>query len=273
MQLRAYNEKDLVIFAHQAKKQSDYFCLECRGVVRLRSGVHRQKHFFHLSPSQDCRQSGKSMEHLQAQFYLKQLLGEECVLEYSFPSIHRIADCAWISKKIIFEIQCSSISQEEVIRRNEDYASMGYRVVWILHDRRFNQRRLSAAELWLQEHPHYFTNMDMQGKGHFYDQLDAVGKGVRRVLLKPAVVDVSKPVMHDYLGLPAVLIKRHEQWQLSFEGDWMHRAVYGECVQNVLREDEDKGKRVINVLRWVWRYCISIPYRVVFSYMLEKACR
>lgn len=106
------------------------------------------------------------MEHLQVQYYLEELLGEaQCRLEHPFPSINRIADVVWLPKRIIFEVQCSGITAQEVRQRNCDYKSEGYQVVWLLHNRQFNRQRVSAAEMELRNQPHYFTDMSAGERG------------------------------------------------------------------------------------------------------------
>lgn len=74
-------------------------------------------------------------------------------------------------KKIVFEIQCSSISQQELEKRTQDYLSIGYRPVWILHDRIFNKKILTPQETFLLNHPHYFTNTERLSPVFIYDQL------------------------------------------------------------------------------------------------------
>ncbi len=49
--------------AHQARKQTNYSCLECRQIVRIRGGPHRQRHFYHLEPTPSCRQHQKGAIH------------------------------------------------------------------------------------------------------------------------------------------------------------------------------------------------------------------
>lgn len=277
MQLRAYNEKQQIIFAHQAQKHIDYFCLECKGALRLRSGLHRQKHFYHLAPTKNCRQNGKSMEHLQNQCFIKSRLGEGCLLEHPFPQLGRIADCVWPEKKIVFEVQCSPITQEEVSQRNKDYASQGYQVVWILHDERFSQRRLCAAELWLVDHPHYFTNINALGKGFVYDQVDVIEKATRHSLLKRTPVSIEKPTAHDLSSLPAPLRKRHSAWQIAFENDWFQRSQepeYRELLDGFFQEAPTSFlAHLKQALSWLWHTCVKYPYHVVFDFLLERACR
>lgn len=93
-------------------------------------------------------------------------------LETSFPKINRIADVVYFPKKIIFEVQCSPISLQEVQKRNRDYASLGYTVIWVLHDRHYNKGVLSPAELYLRKNLSYYTSITPFGHGFFYDQLE-----------------------------------------------------------------------------------------------------
>lgn len=277
MQLRANDENDQVVFAHQADKGQDYFCMECKGALRLRGGIHRQKHFYHLQPPRECRQNGKSMEHLQVQCKVKELLGGDCALELPFPSIGRIADCVWMSKKVVFEVQCSPITQEEVSRRNADYASVGYRTVWLLHDIRFNQLRLSAAELWLRGHPHYFTNIDAAGDGGIYDQYDLAERGRRQRILEPSFINLKELYVDVGHDLPDPLRRRHENWLLGFGGDWVRRAADEEtrcCLSEVFRVEALPMHGVLkSTLAWLWENLVVLPYRIVFAFLLERACR
>src|SRR5262249_7520278 len=122
--------------------------------------------------------SGKSLVHLQTQRYIqKELPG--CQLEKRFPSVNRIADVVCEEKKLVFEIQCSYITAREIEERNIDYSSLGYRVIWILHDRLYNQFHLTAAEYFLESSPRYFANIDEEGNGYIYDQWDWIEKGRR----------------------------------------------------------------------------------------------
>ena len=182
MQLYALQANGILISTRQAKSKTNYHCIECQGIVRLRAGNHRQKHFFHYLPSPHCHLSSKSMVHLQTQLCIQRLLTkEDCQLERRFPEINRIADCFWISKRLVIEIQCSAIAWEEAEARVLAYRSIGCDIVWVLHDRLFNQIRLGRAEMWLRAQvPTYFTNIDKQGKGEIYDQWEALSLGLRK---------------------------------------------------------------------------------------------
>lgn len=226
MQLFAL-DRQIPVLATHAEKHRNYECPECKQPVRLRSGPHRQAHYFHIQRSSNCRQHQKSAEHIQAQLKLLTLLPEgECALERPFPAISRIADAAWETAQIVFEIQCSPISQQEVKERTADYKTMGMNVVWILHDKRFNQKNLSAAEDHLRNQPCYYTNITPSGTGVFYDQFEIIQEAIRKYKgpSLPISVHLPCPVNHRLACAPVQSIKqRSAQWNLSFEGDLLHR--------------------------------------------------
>lgn len=102
--------------------------------------------------------------------------------------MHRVADLVVFSQKLIFEIQCSPITLEEVQERNRDYAFLGFRVIWFLHHRKFNQKTLSPSELYLRRrHLSYFASITQGGHVLFYDQLEFFD-GLHRVYKSPPFI-------------------------------------------------------------------------------------
>lgn len=184
MQIRASKNNRLVL-ASFASKGENYHCPECQNVVRLRGGPHRQPHFFHLKAHRECRQHQKGPIHIALQLYVQSLMPNG-QMERAFPEIGRIADFACDETRRIFEIQVSPISGEEVEARCRDYESLGYEVVWILHDNRYNKRRLSPAEIALHGKCRYFSNMNANAKGIIYDQFEEIA-GFRRIKRGPPV--------------------------------------------------------------------------------------
>lgn len=255
MQLFALDANQQLIAANHALKQQDYFCLECGDPVRLRGGIHRRDHFYHLQQKLPCRQNGKGMEHLQLQCHIQRSLPNgDCLLEHRFPSINRIADVAWESKRLIFEIQCSPITAIEVAERNRDYESVGWKVVWILHEKSFNQRRLTGAELELKNNPHYYTNFNERGEGGIYDQLYLVKRGQRSQRHPPLPIDVTHP--------KAPPLGQRSQWHHYFAGDLTDRGL-----EFLAKEEEGPP---------LWRSllaCLIRPYQLIFRMLLEGACR
>ncbi len=171
MQLFAY-DKSTIVYSELASKKTTYLCPQCGGKLRLKKGLHRRPHFFHMNRPKGCFQGRKSLLHQIIQKSLLTFLPpKECFLEKRFLSIGRIADFVWEPKKWIFEVQCSPITLSEVKNRIQDYRAIGYRVFWILHDRQFNRKRISSAEFYLRKkQASFFTSINEQGKGLFYDQ-------------------------------------------------------------------------------------------------------
>lgn len=298
MQLFAIDSVYGLLHAMHAVKHKDYTCLECGQSVRLRSGVHRQLHFYHLQPNRVCRLNGKSMQHIMLQYYLQSLLpASEVHLEYRFAEINRIADVVWLPKKIVFEVQCSPITSAEVNSRNADYASLGYQVVWLLHDSRYNQTRMTSAEDTLSSWPHYFTNMNAQGEGTIYDQHAFVVGGMRRERLPPLDVDLRFPKFknlnwesHLFEGnLPQFFLHRIRQWPFYFKGDHldclaekMGTSLLLKYLNELMILEENwcsqDGRDFLSLS--IWEFCkwsydrwIAAPYRALFRLLLERASK
>lgn len=279
MQLYALDDNEQLRSARTASKHTDYYCLECRQVVRLRGGPYRQPHFYHLDPTPFCRQHQKGPIHLQLQsFFVNQLPPGDCALEYRFPSIDRIADVAWHSQKIVFEIQYSPISAEEVLARNRDYQKVGWTVVWILHDHRFNQVRLSAAEIALRSSTHYFSDMDRSGKGMIYDQFDIPAHGLRKARLSKLPVDCSELRFQELAAWPLELLgQRASQWKVSFQGDLASLCLdspTSNYLQEALaKEKEHAALSAAGMRANFWRRWVVAPYQLIFRFFLERCCR
>jgi len=192
----------------------------------------------------------KSQIHFQIQKALKNWLSPSTImLEQPFPQIKRIADVVWPSKKCIFEVQVSPISAEEVRSRNTDYQSLGYHVIWILHERSFNKKRLTPAEIELRFSPHYFTNFTAFGKGFFYDQAFFIHQKRRIKRSARFPVELSLPLFGKQMAGQLPFERR--SWSLRFAGDLIDRGF------NWKAFDDQKLKR-------------PNPFKIFFNHILEK---
>jgi competence protein CoiA len=280
MQICALSSDNSLVFAKNANRHQDYQCLECKEKVRLRRGLHRQAHFYHCQPNRLCRQHAKGMPHLMVQHFLKNILPEEeAEIECSFSSIGRIADVAWHPKRLIYEIQCSPITAEEVKARNQSYASIGYQVVWIFHDERYNQYRLTSAESSLIDQPHYFTDMDALGEGKIYDQPSTILNGKRVGRLPTLSIDPSTPKFLNKEDLKRcqkllpVLKRRAKDWPCIFSGDAIDTYFSGNENEVILTANGSLSNSLLKFIYHFWQNRIARPYQAVLKLLLERACR
>ena len=138
-----------------------------------------------------------SLLHQSVQKHIYNLLPlNEAFIEYRLP--HHIADLIWLPKRIIFEIQCSPISIDTALKRTTDYKKMGFHLVWILHQKSFNNSYLSLAELYLRKQPNcYFTNITTISTGYIYDQTDLIRNNKREERGDPSIIDLTKPLFRN----------------------------------------------------------------------------
>ncbi|GEM_PF-2460424 len=127
MQLFAKTKSGELLLANQAERGTDYLCTECGERLRVRQG--QTPHFFHPHSPQ---KKHKSLLHQELQWKLSRE-NPELELERAFPEIGRIADLAWEKKKEVYEVQCSKVSDKELLDRYHDYQKMGWTVIWCLH--------------------------------------------------------------------------------------------------------------------------------------------
>lgn len=180
MQVYAIDDKEATIWIGQAVRGCNYFCPECLEIVRARQGEGRRPHFYHLHPLRECRSEGKGPVHLAIQQRLCQQFPLGILtMEKRFPAIGRVADLVWEEKQLVVEVQCAAMTKEEMEARTADYQLLGYQVWWILHDQRYNKKRVSALEAALAQRPYWFTNIDAEGRGMFYRQESLIYRGIR----------------------------------------------------------------------------------------------
>ena len=283
MQLYALDQNLNVIHAQNAKKHCDYQCLECKSFVRLRGGIHRQNHFYHVYQTSSCKQSGKSMEHLQVQLFLQNHFhSADFQLEKRFNEVGRIADAVWLSKKIVFEVQCSPIPMEEIKARNHDYQKLGYFVIWILHEKNFNKNKVSAAEDFLQPAHHYFTNMDANGLGFIYDQFDLFDKGRRIYSSNPFMIDLKNFLQNDFYvknqSLPFPLLQKILFQTSYFKGDIVDYCKSDNFLEStfsqalaILESRKPKKLTILKIFLQLLKSYIVRPYNIFIRILLEKA--
>lgn len=226
---------DRLVYAAEAEEKKIYRCRGCSSPVRVRRGPFRVPHYFHQTRAPTCRLYSKSEDHLLAQLAIQALLPPgEGVIEHPLLDIHRISDLFWAPHRISFEIQCSLLTVAEVEKRERDYSTAGYQVVWILDDRLYNRRRLRPAEARMRSSPSYYATLRRQTAPVFYDQFEifsqnqrlAKGHRLRVHLNRPRFLDVPQWNVED---LPTQLHAKANT--LYFEGDLVHKALLAQSIQ------------------------------------------
>lgn len=255
--------------AHLALGSVNYICEECGQLVRRRLGEHTRAHFFHLGAS-SCRQSTKSMLHIQMQQKLSSELG--AVEEKIFPEISRIADVFWEERRLVVEVQCSFITALEVQERNRDYASQGYCVVWVLFDRRFLNSRWTAAEAHLSQSPHYYFNRKLQ----IYDCFSLDIKGRRSPVFRSGPLNLSKLKLIEN-GIKrrgcTFFYKRLVLWRMHCDGDLLDSYILGSpCYGELLAFRQQKKILVKNeIKKTLWERCIFPLGKLIYLYLLDQS--
>lgn len=290
MALYAVDEEILeTVYAGNAVERKTYRCSGCNGPVRVRKGPHRLPHFYHLSRAPSCRLYSKSEDHLLAQLFLKKILPPgETTLEKPFPSILRVADVAWESQQIVFEIQCSQCSLKEASQRIEDYSSLGYQVVWILDDRIFNRRFLRPAEAYIRNTPCYYASLRKQVSPLFYDQFEVVESERRIKKGRKLRVQLNKPMQlpqrdWEEMLFPKQVLKKVTSCQLYFYGDLLHKATLSAAVPALDFAMQNfrfletfyslQFKKERSILKKILRRWILRPYGHLMLHLLKWAIR
>lgn len=221
------NDGEDAVNAWDADPNKLYWCLECKAPLKMRKGPLKLPHFYHLSASPSCRLYSKSERHLLIQLAIqKKLPPNETILEKRFPSIRRIADVFWEKQNIVFEIQCSAISEEEVKERTIEYRALGCEIIWILDERLFNKNHASKAELFIRSHSGYF--IEKGASFAIYDQLETFKNFKRIKKGEKTLIDLSTikhpPPTSAPASLPRLLKERIQFCKYFFENDWIARS-------------------------------------------------
>jgi competence protein CoiA len=192
MALYAVDDDDL-IYAGYAETGKIYWCMDCFAPVKRRAGKRAFPHFYHLKASPNCRLYSKTQDHLLAQVQLQKSFPPNVLqMEKPFIQINRVADLLWEKEKIVFEIQCSPITEKEVEKRMFDYHSIGYDVIWLLDDKRYNKRLLRPAEKSLRKQACYYISIKQGLFSEVYDQFEVFAEDVRVKKSKQMTLDLQK---------------------------------------------------------------------------------
>lgn len=275
MQLIACDGQGIRVIAFEAQKKIDYHCPECGSPLRLRKGPHVQPHFYHYRKSEGCKHHKKTLAHLHNQLYLAEKLPKgEAVLEHPFKAIGRIADVFWPAKRIVFEVQYSAMTAAEAEAREKDYRSLGLDLVWILHEARFNKRRLSSAEHIFTSCTVYYTSIRSRGSGMIYDQFEIIRGGMRCFKGARFPINPAKPYSMQEVKAPSpcpdLFSRRLQTRSLGFTGDIIDMAfkMGASDFSSLIKLEERYSKDDRTSFSWLRNFAGA--YRAFLYALLEK---
>ncbi|MDE3055175.1 MAG: hypothetical protein KGI80_00540 [Verrucomicrobiota bacterium] len=268
-----------ILFAPDANPRRIYRCLGCGALVRVRRGLHRFPHFYHIRSPGSCHLYSKTEDHQLLQLQLSSLFPKGKVLiEQPFLDIQRVADLLWEEKRIIFEIQCSLIQPADAEQRIIDYRRLGYEIIWLLDDRLFNKRWLRPAESFLRGQTAYFFSFRRALPSIIYDQCEILiqkrrwrkGFFSKVNLLSPKKI----PAIPWPTEIPEQLSKRAKEAIYYFKGDLLYRTLQSTRYPTTAlalaywRKEElaiAKKNRPPSLLWWFLKTFLLIPARLWFD--------
>lgn len=135
--LIAKNQHGSLVYAWQANKEQLYWCPECGQAVNLRAGQHKEAYFAHQRRSDCLNEVGETDQHLLGKRQMWQWAnqcGWQPRVEVYLPNIQQRPDLLLTlhQQQIAMEFQCSSLSCERLIERNEGYRELDIGYVWYL---------------------------------------------------------------------------------------------------------------------------------------------
>lgn len=267
-------DDDDLIDAAAAEPGKIYWCSDCFGPVKLRRRKRGLVHFYHLKTAPTCRLYSKTEDHLLAQLQLQKIFPEGVLqLERPFIKINRVADLCWENEKIVFEIQCSQLTEKEAEMRIRDYRSIGYETIWLLDDKRYNKRVIRPAEDYLRKRGAYYLSIRAS---KVYDQFEIYSEGRRVKRGKAMPVDLQKICRKPKKNFdPALFPKQILQLDAPqyFYCDRLFRAHQNHTLAmlrwRALEIQVEEAARKPNPIRlWLRRYLIC-PYLQFLQFLLK----
>lgn len=129
---RQISAKEAVVFG------GEYTCPKCHAPVVLRSGLVKVDHFAHASYS-SCDYAGESPLHLQIKSqiyrYLRHEYGDrvvEIAIEKPLGTVRPDVYLRGHRHQIAIEVQASTLTPKDIIRRTEEYCRLGIHVLWVV---------------------------------------------------------------------------------------------------------------------------------------------
>ena len=193
----------------------------------------------------------KSLEHIEIQKKIVAAIGEnKAEQEVRFLEISRVADVCWHEKQIVFEVQCSPITLEELVQRTSDYEKVGYYVIWILLDSTFLYKDKMAIREYLEKRTHYFATKE----AIIFDYMPGIYNAVRAF-----AVDVSTIQPFRKKNVRKELKKRANSWKYYAKQDLLF---FSEAFpeKKFLSKNWGVKRAIVRFFRNGWRHLIFKAY-------------
>ncbi|MFS0787288.1 competence protein CoiA family protein [Shouchella sp. 1P09AA] len=155
---RAYSEQYWVL----KREKELFFCPACDREVVIKLGNKRSWHFAHRVSTSCTGKAGKeTVLHERGKKMLYTFFQKsypQTKLESYLPQTKQRPDILIEANQFVIEYQCSVISVEQIVKRNDDYHTQRLKPIWVLGSNRL--KRLGASMFRLQEYEYYaiFTN-------------------------------------------------------------------------------------------------------------------
>jgi competence protein CoiA len=119
------------------KDLGPFYCPECQCKVQLRKGKIKIHHFAHIPPVNCLYGVGESEEHYRIkkelyEFFSTQSNCTKCELERRLKGVRPDISLYINNKPVAIEIQKSTLSIDNIIKRTEIYTKLGIFILWIL---------------------------------------------------------------------------------------------------------------------------------------------
>lgn len=145
-------QKGQLTWAQDALVSEQAWCPACKNPVILKRGAKKVAHFAHRQGSQCGFSEGETEEHLKGKGQLYRWAtqhGHQPQLEVYLPAIRQRPDLLLTiaGQKVALEFQCSPLSLQRLIGRNDGYRRLGIQFYWLLgHPYRHRLHREKVAQ-------------------------------------------------------------------------------------------------------------------------------
>ncbi len=161
--------------------------------------------------------------------------------------------------------------------RMGDYQSIGYEVVWLLDDKRYNKRMARPAEECVRKFSAYYLMIEKGLTSRCYDQFEIFESGKRVKRGKRMGIDLQKVRKRPKMGLSEEFFPK-QITQLKnikyFVGDRTDRALrnhhltmhYWKTLENEFGKAKKRANRFIE---WLKKNLL-VPYETALKRMIKK---